>query len=65
MVPINHSIPWFYQGPYVPSGVIYGECDWPSRSHWLVPGWDETQPFGLIDIYDKQHPLAVLSRRRP
>ena len=42
---------FFYQGPYVPSGVVYGENEWPSRSHWLVPGFDYDSL--QIDIYCK------------
>ena len=32
--------PWFYAGPYVWSGVIYGPRSWPSWCHWFVPGTD-------------------------
>lgn len=35
-----NNIFWFYSCPYVPSGVIYGDSDWPSHCVWLVPGWD-------------------------
>lgn len=42
--------PMFYQGPYVPSGVLYGELDWPSRSHWLIPGYDPDSY--KIDLYE-------------
>lgn len=36
----NRSIwtPMYYQGPYVPSGVLYGEG--PSACHWVIPGYD-------------------------
>lgn len=37
---INPWKPWFYAGPYVPSGVIYGEHNSPSRCEWLVPGYN-------------------------
>jgi hypothetical protein len=32
--------PWYYAGPYVWSGVIYGHSSWPSFSTWFVPGTD-------------------------
>lgn len=41
---------WYYAGPYVPSGVMYGKG--PSACHWLIPGyeyWYDAQP---VDLYD-------------
>jgi hypothetical protein len=38
---VTATEPWFYAGPYVPSGVIYGEAHWPSQCRWLVPGWQD------------------------
>jgi len=42
--------PWFWAGPYVPSGILYGIG--PSACVWLLPGYerwiDET---GAIDVY--------------
>lgn len=48
---------WFYSGPYVPSGVLYGrECD-VSHSRWLVPGFHPDPPIHAIDVYDREkHP---------
>lgn len=37
---MDRAKPWFYAGPYVWSGVLYGEREWPSWCHWLVPGAD-------------------------
>lgn len=45
--------PWFWAGPYVPSGVIYGSVHWPSFSVWLVPGFDPYPPIHKIDLYDR------------
>ena len=42
--------PWFYQGPYVISGVMYGEHGSPSACHWLVPGWND-ESMWKIDVY--------------
>ncbi len=41
---------WYYAGPYVPSGVIYG--DGPSKCHWLVPGFDPDPPIHKMNLYD-------------
>lgn len=41
--------PWYYAGPYVPSGVLYGEGA--SSCHWWIPGfeyWYDKQP---VDLY--------------
>ena len=40
----------YYAGPYVPSGVIYGNDDWPSRCHWLIPGFDPNST--AINMYE-------------
>jgi hypothetical protein len=45
--PWNH---WFYAGPYIPSGVIYGVG--PSSSVWLVPGYEKwIGHMAAIDLY--------------
>lgn len=44
---------WYYAGPYVPSGVVYGMKEWPSHSHWLVPGFDPDPPIHKMDLYDR------------
>lgn len=52
MIRINIWKHWFYQGPYVPSGVLYGEG--PSSCHWLIPGYEHNfDNFGVIDLYQK------------
>lgn len=44
---------WFYSGPYVPSGVIYGIG--PSASIWLVSGYEywynHHMAIAVIDLY--------------
>jgi hypothetical protein len=46
--------PWFYAGPYVPSGVIYGKVGSPNYCHMYVPGFDVDPPIHKIDLYDKE-----------
>lgn len=47
---IKYNEAWFYQGPYVPSGVIYGDPEWPTYSHMFVPGFNPDSYF--INIYE-------------
>lgn len=50
---IDYYIPWFYAGPYVPSGVMYGHSKDCNASHWLVPGYERWfEEFAVINIYD-------------
>lgn len=49
---IDYAKAWFYAGPYVPSGVKYGDPSWPSASHWLVPGFNANPPIHQVDLYD-------------
>lgn len=44
----------FYQGPYVSSGVWYGEYGTPSYCHWMLPGFDPDPPIHKMDLYDKR-----------
>lgn len=53
--------PWFYAGPYVPSGVVYG-CGWVSYCHWLIPGFDPDPPIHKIDLYSA---LPATECRKP
>lgn len=41
--------PMYYQGPYVPSGVLYGDVSSPSACHWIIPGFDPDSI--AIDMY--------------
>ena len=48
---IDRWKPWYYAGPYVPSGILYGSG--PSSSHWLIPGYEKAyEAFGVINLYN-------------
>ncbi len=46
--------PWFYAGPYVPAGVLYGEPNSPSYCHWQIPGYDSDPPINKINLYEEK-----------
>jgi hypothetical protein len=50
---MDYNQPWFYAGPYVPSGVLYAKKKDCNYCHWLVPGYERAyDAFAVIDQYN-------------